>query len=207
MVLLSASSADSPSSTTTQVSGQQPGSWMGARGGNFSGPWMGGRNGNFSGPPQGMGFPPSFSNGGRQHFGGNFGALQGPPANLTIGQIITLTSTNGSFVEVDNPSDNGTASGTLALTVTGKLSEGYTFSISSGSFTISGTQYTISSGSAQTGLGGNNLQGQGSTSSSGDFLVQLQARGSLAGTNASVHVDLKTGSTEYMVNLLTSVQN
>jgi hypothetical protein len=108
---------------------------------------------------------------------------------------------------VGNPNDNGTASGTMTLTVTGNLSQGYTFSISSGSITVGGAQYTVSSGTAQAGPGGTNLQGEGSTSSSGEFIVNLAAHGSLAGTSASVQIDLKTGSPEYIVNLQTSVKS
>jgi hypothetical protein len=187
MVFLHAASAasnDDPSTTTQN---------------NTLPPWKGGGNGTFPfrGPPQ----PP----------GGHFfrgGALQGgPPANLAVSQKITLTCTNGRYVEYNDTGVNGTASGTLDLSVTDKLAQGYTLSITGGSVSIGSNTYTISSGSIQTGLSASNISGQGSTSSSGTFLIPGQARGSFAGTTANVGLDIKIGSTEYFVTLATSVQS
>jgi len=193
MVFLNAASAATSPSTSTQSNNFSSGSWMG-------------RGGNFSGPFQGAG-PQSFFNGGRPPHNEGFPPFRGPPANLTVGQTIVLTSTNGSFRAVNDPSNNGTASGKLTLTVTGKLSQGYTFSITSGTISIEATQYTISSGSAQTGLAGNSLQGQGGISSSSEFMIRLQARGNLAGTEAHIQIDMNAGSTEYLVNLLATIQS
>ncbi len=200
MVFLNAASAATSPTTSTQSNNLPPGPWMG-RSGNFSG-----RGGNFSGFFQGAG-PQSFFNGGRPQHGEGFAPFRGSPANLTVGQTIVLTSMSGGFRAANDASNNGTATGTLTLMVTGKLSQGYTFSITSGTISIGATQYTISSGTAQTGLAGNSLQGQGSTSSSGEFIIHLQARGNLAGTQASVQIDMNAGSTEYLVNLVTSLQN
>lgn len=192
MVLLRPASAQTNPTTTTGTSS-----------GSFSAPWM--RQGaNFSAPFGGGGFPP-FPNGGHKSQFGWFGPFQGPEANLAMGQTFTLTSTKGEYREVNDSSVNGTASGTLTFTVTGKLSQGFTLSLSSGSITIGSTQYTISSGSAQTGRAASNLEGQGTTSSNGDFIIQAQARGSFAGTSSRVVLDFSNGSTEYMVTLTTSV--
>lgn len=194
MVLLHSSSADTPTSSTT-VSTLPP--W----GGNSSSfpSFRGGRGG----PPQSF-----FQNGGQR---GPFGMgpgffAQGPPANLAVGQTITLTSTSGQYREINDSSVNGSASGTLTFTVTGKLAEGYTLSLTIGSVTVGSTSYTISSGSAQTGPAASSIQGQGNTSSSGNFIIQAQARGSFAGTSSTIRMDLSAGGSEYLVVLNTSVQ-
>jgi hypothetical protein len=151
-------------------------------------------------------------------FGRGFGRsnLPGPPdrsfgfpttVNLTVGQTITITSSQGSFFVVGTPSDNGTASGTITFTVTSKLAEGYTLSITSGSLVVGGTTYTISSGTAQTGRSADVVSGQGTTTPTGQFLLQGLARGSFAGTTGQLHVDFKAGSTEYVVNLTGMVQS
>jgi hypothetical protein len=188
MVLLQPASADSPAAVSTQG---PPQSW-------------GGPNMTSSGQFRRGGGPPGFFGGGLPP--GGFPAIMGPPANLTVGQTITLTSTSGQYVVVNDSGVNGTATGTFTLTVTGKLAEGYTLSITSGSISINGTTYTISSGSAETSPPATALQGQGSTSSSGEFLLQAQARGSFAGSNATANIDLKAGSSEYMILLMTTVQ-
>jgi hypothetical protein len=124
-----------------------------------------------------------------------------------VGQTITVTSTQGEFWVPGLPSDNGTASGTVTFTVTAQLSEGYTLSITSGSFTLNGTTYTISSGTAQTSPSANDLSGQGTTTPTGQFLLQGSARGSFAGTTGSLLIDFKTGTTEYAVALEGAVQS
>jgi hypothetical protein len=108
---------------------------------------------------------------------------------------------------VGTPSDNGTASGTITFTVTSNLAEGYTLSITSGSLVVGGTTYTISSGTAQTGRSADVVSGQGTTTPTGQFLLQGLARGSFAGTTGQLHVDFKAGSTEYVVNLTGMVQS
>lgn len=205
MVLLNPVSAatGSPSTTTPgMVTSTNSTRWRGP-GGNFTPPFGGGFGG--QGPFMnggGQGGP-----GGGRQFQGGFGPFQGAPANLTTGEAITLTSTNGNYQVVNDSGDNGTASGTLTFTVTGKLSQGYTLSLSSGSISVGSTTYTVSSGSAQTGPGATNLEGQGATSSSGVFIVHAQARGSLAGSTATASLDLSAGGSEYLVNLTTSVSN
>lgn len=186
-----ATSSSTATSTTNSASSTSTGAPPPGQG-----PW-----GGFGGPGQGAG--------GR---GGAFqGQFQGGPArggygqqavaNLTVGQTITVTSTQGMYYVVGSSGTNGTASGTLTFTVTGKLTGGYTLSISSGSLTIDGKTYTVSSGSAQMGPGAQSLAGQGSTTPSGEFLINASARGSFAGTSANVSLDLSSGSTEYLVSL------
>ena len=127
--------------------------------------------------------------------------------NLAVGQTITVTSSQGSYHVVGTPSNNGTASGSVTFTVTSKLSEGYTLSITSGSIVVGGTTYTISSGSAQTGPLADAISGQGTTTPTGQFLLQGLARGSFAGTTGLLHLDFEAGSTEYAVTLIGTVQS
>jgi hypothetical protein len=128
-------------------------------------------------------------------------------ASLTVGQTITVTSTQGSYYVIGTPSNNGTASGTITFTVTAKLTEGYTLSITSGSLIVGGTTYTISSGTAQSGQGADLITGQGTTTPTGQFLLQGAARGSFAGTTGQLLLDFQAGSTEYAVALTGAVQS
>jgi hypothetical protein len=103
-------------------------------------------------------------------------------------------------------SENGTASGTLTFTVTGSLTEGYTLSITSGSFVVNGATYTVTSGSAQMNPSADSISGQGTTSSSGAFIVQATAHGNFVSSTGMVSLDLKAGTTEYLINLTASIQ-
>ncbi len=127
--------------------------------------------------------------------------------NLTAGQTITVTSSQGTFQVMGTSSSNGTASGTITFTLTSKLAEGYTLSITSGSLVVGGTTYTISSGTAQTGRSADVISGQGTTTPTGQFLLRGTATGSFAGTTGSLLLDFKTGSTEYAVALTGTVQS
>ena len=89
--------------------------------------------------------------------------------------------------------------------MTGKLSAGYTLSITSGSLVVNGATYTVSSGSAQMGRDAGRLVGQGATSSSDAFLVSASAHGSFAGNSATMSLDLSSGSSEYLVFLAGSI--
>ncbi len=141
--------------------------------------------------------------------------MAGPPgqvfmqsgASLTVGQTITVTSTQGEYHLIGDPSVNGTASGTITFTVTSKLDQGYTLSMSSGTIVVDGTSYTIASGSAQTGRSADVITGQGSTTPTGEFLLQGFARGSFSGTTGQLLLDFQAGSTEYAVALSGSIQS
>ncbi len=65
--------------------------------------------------------------------------LASASATLTVGQTVTLTSTNGKFAVVGTPSQTGTAAGTVVLSVTGAFKGGYSLSIASGTVTIGGS--------------------------------------------------------------------
>ena len=137
---------------------------------------------------------------------------------LTVGQTITITSTSGHFYVVGAKSETGQASGTLALTVTGKFAGGYSLSISTGTLGVNGTTYAIASGSAEMGPYAHHMVGQGVTApittasgnttstASGAFLMRATARGSFAGEYATATLDLQTGATEYVISLIGTVQ-
>lgn len=134
---------------------------------------------------------------------------------LAVGANFTITSTQGHFVVVGDKSENGTASGTVTLTVTGKFAGGYSLAISSGALTINGTGYAVSSGTAQMGRDAHRMVGQGtvttvSTSSAasgtGAFLMSATARGTFAGEYATMSLDLRTGGSEYAIFLVGNIQ-
>jgi len=137
-------------------------------------------------------------------FGGRGGLFGGHSAatNFTTGQTITLTSTNGNYFVVGSQGlTNGTASGTLTFTVTGKLTAGYILNVG-GSLTVAGTTYNVTSGSAVMGPGGSGIQGEGATSPSGSYIVRATAHGDFSGTTTSrVSLDFSSGTTEYAVVL------
>ncbi len=189
--LAMASAASTPSATTTSTTTQSTTTQT-----------------NSQGPPGSFG---QCAEGGQQYSMGpglsggqsQGGVWQGSQSevNLTVGQTITVTSSSGEYFVVGSPSTNGTASGTLTFTVTGKLSGGYTLSITSGSLTVAGTTYTVSSGSATMSLFGTEISGQGTTGPSGSFILQATAHGTFVGTSASLSLDFTNGTTEYQVTL------
>jgi peptidoglycan DL-endopeptidase CwlO len=196
-------SAQSPGSTTSTTSSSSTSSSASATTTMSAPPQIRTGGQGWPGGP-GWGMPQGGTIRGGGPMGGPFGAQS--QANLTVGQTITITSTAGQYVTVSNNDQNGTASGTLTFSVTGKLSEGYTLSITSGSIVVNGTTYTVSSGSAQMDRSASQLNGQGATSSSGSFLVSATAHGNFAGSTATVSLDLTNGSTEYLVFLTGTVQ-
>ena len=149
------------------------------------------------------GYPGAFPD--REKRGG--GVQFQSPVSLSVGQTITITSTQGRFFVYATPSKNGTASATLTFTVTGKLARGYTLSLTSGTIVVDGTTYTVSSGSAEMGPFANAMIGQGTTTPTGQFLFQARAHGSFAGTSGSVSLDFTNGTTEYAVLLAGTVKS
>jgi len=173
--------ATTPTTTTTSgtsTSTVTPGQWQGP---GFGGPGPGG---------------PGLGGGGRLYGGPG----QGQSVNITDGETFTITSTSGQYRVVGSTDENGTASGTITFTVTGSLTAGDTLSLS-GTVVIDGTTYTISSGTAQMNPSATSISGQGTTTPSGDFLLQASAHGSFVGSNGQVSLDLSNGTTEYLVSL------
>lgn len=151
------------------------------------------------------------NNGGALRMGGPMmpGArgFEANQVNISVGKTFTITSTQGKYFVPGTPSKNGTASGTVTFMVTGKLSEGYTLSLSSGSITVAGTTYTISSGTAQMNRGASAITGQGATTPTGQFILRAAAHGSFVGSTGTMTLDLQSGSSEYLVFLAGSISS
>jgi hypothetical protein len=141
--------------------------------------------------------------GGPQRQGGpSFGQQQ--KVSVTDGETFTITSASGQYAVVGSTTDNGTASGTITFTVTGGLTAGDVLSIS-GTVVIAGITYIISSGSAEMNPSATAASGQGTTTPTGDFLLQGSSHGSFVGSNGQVSLDLSNGTTEYLVFLAGAV--
>lgn len=129
-------------------------------------------------------------------------------AALTVGQTLTFTSTSGQFHVVGKPSETGSASGSVVLTVTGAFKGGYSLSIASGTMTINGTTLSIASGSAEMGPFQAHLVGQGTLASAtpGSFLFAAGAHANFQGqTYNTLRFDVQTNGVEYGVLLLVTV--
>lgn len=125
------------------------------------------------------------------------------PPSLTVGQTFTFSSTNGQYRIISGAKGSGTASGTITFSVTQTFRCCYTLSITSGSITINGTTYTITSGSAQMGKGLAHIVGQGTTSDDGAFIFTLGAHANLFGQQYDLlRLDFKVNNIEYGVVLL-----
>ena len=124
---------------------------------------------------------------------------------LTNGQTLTLTSVAGGYWVVGDRASNGTASGSMTLQVSESLAGGYILSVTGGSFSINGTMYTISTGSAQLGPRGVYMVGNGQAGTA-QFLFLDRNLGKFGSTNYGVlRVDLKDGTSEFAARLLVTV--
>jgi hypothetical protein len=124
---------------------------------------------------------------------------------LSVGQTITLTSVAGGYWEVGDSDVNGTASGSVALSVSGAFKGGYALSVTGGSLSINGVTYTISSGSAELGPFGVRMVGQGQAGTA-QFLFANRDIGKFGTNNYSIlRVDLKDGTSEFAARLLMTV--
>lgn len=124
---------------------------------------------------------------------------------LSVGQTITLTSVAGGYWVVGDRAVNGTASGSMTLQVTGAFKGGYALSVTGGSFSINGTTYTVSGGSAELGPYGIHMVGQGQ-SGTAQFLFTNRSLGKFGSTTyAILRVDLQNGSSEFGARLLVTV--
>lgn len=125
--------------------------------------------------------------------------------NLTLGQTVTLSGLIGRFVNADNRSIRGNASGSFTFTVTGVFKAGYTLSITSGAFKIGDTTYTVTGGSVELGPYGRWMTGSGAAGQGVNFLIHAGFHGTDTATpHARVLLDVQNGSTEYLVMLRTA---
>ena len=122
--------------------------------------------------------------------------------NLTSGETLTVTGLTGHYANASNHEMQGNATGTVDLKVTGVFATGCTLSITGGSFKLNTTTYTVTGGSIVLNHGGRSGEGSGTTSS-GSFLISIDGlHGNSTSANAgAVRIDLKSGSSEFLVNL------
>ena len=185
-----ASPVSAQTATSTATSSGESQARVGAAG------WMTGHPANRGGP---------FQHGGPVMYGTR--ALTQSQLNISVGQTFTITSTQGKYFVPGASSSNGTASGTVTFTVTDKLSAGYTLSIASGSVTVAGTTYAITSGTAQMNRMASGITGQGAINPAGQFILRATARGSFVGSTGLVSLDLQAGTSEYLVVLVGNIQS
>jgi hypothetical protein len=127
------------------------------------------------------------------------------PTALTVGQTITFTSTSGAYRVIGEAKENGVASGSLTLTVTGAYRNGYALSLTSGTLDINSTSYTIAAGSAEMGPWQAHLVGQGSfgASTPGSFIMSGAAHADFFGaTFNTLRFDVQVNGVEYGVVLV-----
>jgi hypothetical protein len=158
-----------------------------------------------AGPSNSSAASSAHSNNGRhlgQTKGGGNNRGENNRLNLTVGQTVTLSGLTGRYRSETNSSIRGNASGSLTLQVTGSFREGYVLSLKSGTISVAGVSYTITGGTVELGQSGQSASGSGTTSASGQFLIQVGIHGSST-TNPSARVvfDLKVGGSEYLVTL------
>ncbi len=140
-------------------------------------------------------------------------SAQGSTANVNgvaVGKSFTLTSIEGGYRVVGDASQNGTATGSLNLSETGTFRGGYTLAVSSGTLSFAGQSFQIGSGSAEMGPRLRHAVGQAqvvsASISSAVLLFGIHSLGNFGGNrNAVVQMDLKSGTTEYIVRLLVTV--
>jgi hypothetical protein len=123
----------------------------------------------------------------------------------SAGQTITLTSVAGGYWVVGDRNVNGTASGSMTLKVSAELKGGYILAVTGGSFSINGTTYTITSGSAELGPHGYYMVGNGQAGTA-QFLFLDRNLGKFGSTDYGVlRVDLKDVSSEFAARLLVTI--
>lgn len=125
---------------------------------------------------------------------------------LSTGQTIALSSIAGGYRQIGDKSVNGTASGSLALLVTGVFKGGYALSVTGGAITLNGTTYSVSGGSGELGPKEIHMVGQGQAGDSGRFLFAARNLGTLGSTSyGMLRIDLSNGNSEFAVRLLVTI--
>lgn len=144
---------------------------------------------------------------------------EGGHFNLTVGTTLTFSNLNGHWVAFtnrsgmagDDPEGNapfavkvGNSTGSFTFKVTSTSEDGANLTITSGSFTINGTTYTVSSGHLALNDGGESGFGNGTASSGATF--EIHVAGIHENTTSSAQVgairlDVNVGKSEYLVIL------
>lgn len=127
-------------------------------------------------------------------------------ADLQLGQTFTLTSVAGSYIEIGNPTVNGTATGSLNVKVTGVFTAGYSVSVTGGQLSVNGVTYTMSGGSGEVGSYGAHMVGQAQAGTSAQMLFATKDLGKFGTTSYGVlRIDLTNGTNGFAVKLLVTI--
>ncbi|HYB45285.1 MAG TPA: hypothetical protein VEC92_02065 [Nitrososphaerales archaeon] len=139
----------------------------------------------------------------RQNGDNGRGDFRGPnnSLNLTVGQTLTLSGLTGRYRSATNSSIKGNASGTLAFKVTAAFKSGYLLAISSGTLTVGKVSYSVTGGTVELAPFTQAGTGSGTTSSSGQFLIQLSVHGTTSSPVGRAVLDLEAGGSEYLVTI------
>lgn len=129
--------------------------------------------------------------------------------NLTVGQTLTFSGLTGHFNNLTSESsehddeDNsgaGNATGSFTFKVTGVSTDGANLTITSGTFAINGTTYTVSGGAVT--LHEEDRSGNGSGTASGGaafniFIAGIHGNPSSSSLDGHFKLNVKIGTSEY----------
>jgi hypothetical protein len=131
--------------------------------------------------------------------------------NLTTGQTLTFSGLTGHYIKVTNESSDehedglvGNASGSFKFTVTSVSADKFNLTITSGTFKINTTTYTVTGGSLTLNEEGRSGWGKGTASGGATFTFHISGIHGNLTSNAQVGaiiLDVKVGTSEYHVIL------
>ena len=134
--------------------------------------------------------------------------------NLSVGQSLTFSGLDGRFSSITNESSDeehdfgppGNATGSFTFKVTGTYAEGYNLTITSGTFTLNKTIYTVTGGTLTLSEEGRSGRGHGTASGGATFTIYIAGIHGNSTANAklgAIKLDVKAGTSEYRVILVT----
>lgn len=143
---------------------------------------------------------------------------QGGKLNLTVGTILTFSHLDGHWVTFTNMSGGsehdvedtpmahkvGNSTGSFTFKVTSSSNDGSVLTITSGTFTINGTAYTVSSGHVTLNEGDESGSGSGTASGGATFEIHVDGIHGNTTSNAQVgaiRLDVQVGKSAYLVIL------
>ena len=145
---------------------------------------------------------------------------EGGHLNLAVGQSITFTNLNGTWVafshgdktgdDSDDSSDSafhtqsGNATGSFTFKVINLVGDSFILSMTSGSFKVNGTTHTISKGEAILNPGGESGFGNGTASGGSTFDIHIAGlHGNLTSSAqvGAIRLDVTSGKSTYLVIL------
>ncbi len=133
--------------------------------------------------------------------------------NLTVGQTLIFVNLTGHSNNLTNESlesddhDNSGASnstGSFTFKVTGASEDGFNLTITSGTFSIGNTTYAVTGGNVTLNAGGESGFGSGTAKGGVTFTIHvagIQGNTSTTAQVGAIKLDVKVGSSEYLVVL------